>query len=171
MIECIISGGQTGADQAGLEAAIKLGIVTSGFAPKGYKTEAGACPWLGEKYGLIQLDSSDYTERTECNVKMAHATVIFGRRSAGSNLTEELCRKLGKPCAWVLWIPQESVSFPPTVLPNNTFIIPRDKPLVLRSWITRNQYKILNIAGNRESKNPGVGEFTQRFLTRALAAL
>ena len=35
----IISGGQTGADMAGLMAAKKVGFNTGGFAPKGFKTE------------------------------------------------------------------------------------------------------------------------------------
>jgi len=35
MIEKIISGGQTGADQAALDAAIKLGISHCGWIPKG----------------------------------------------------------------------------------------------------------------------------------------
>ena len=35
MLEKIISGGQTGADQAALDAAIKLGIPHGGWIPKG----------------------------------------------------------------------------------------------------------------------------------------
>lgn len=41
MIEKIVSGGQTGADQGGLEAAEELGIPTGGWAPAGYYTEQG----------------------------------------------------------------------------------------------------------------------------------
>jgi putative molybdenum carrier protein len=34
-------------------------------------------------------------------------------------------------------------------------------------WLRRNlQIKRLNIAGNRESKNPGIGERVERFLAR-----
>jgi hypothetical protein len=35
MLERVISGGQTGADQAGLAAAKRLGVPTGGFMPKG----------------------------------------------------------------------------------------------------------------------------------------
>ena len=42
MIKKIISGGQSGADLAGLKAAIKLGIETGGFIPKNYRTENGS---------------------------------------------------------------------------------------------------------------------------------
>ena len=44
MIERVISGGQTGADQAGLAVAKRLGIPTGGCMPKGWLTEAGPRP-------------------------------------------------------------------------------------------------------------------------------
>lgn len=39
MIKKIISGGQTGADRAALDAAIKMGVNHGGWIPKGRKTE------------------------------------------------------------------------------------------------------------------------------------
>ncbi|MGD2098928.1 MAG: putative molybdenum carrier protein [Desulfobacterales bacterium] len=39
-----MSGGQTGDDQAGLDAAIELGIAHGGWIPKGRKTEEGPPP-------------------------------------------------------------------------------------------------------------------------------
>jgi len=39
----IISGGQTGADQAALDAAISLGLPHGGWITKGRKTETGPC--------------------------------------------------------------------------------------------------------------------------------
>ena len=48
----IISGGQTGADQAGLAAAKRLGIPTGGFFSKGFLTEAGPRPDLAAEYRL-----------------------------------------------------------------------------------------------------------------------
>ena len=61
MIEKIISGGQTGADRAALDVAIKLGIPHGGWIPKGRKTEDGTLP---QKYKLQQMA----TER-KANVK------------------------------------------------------------------------------------------------------
>ena len=52
MVRKIISGGQTGADQAGLAVAKRLGIPTGGFVPKGFLTEAGPRPDLAAEYGL-----------------------------------------------------------------------------------------------------------------------
>lgn len=64
MISKIISGGQTGADQGGLSAAIILNIKTGGTAPKGYRTQAGSASWLN-KLGLLEHSSSDYAPRTQ----------------------------------------------------------------------------------------------------------
>lgn len=51
----VISGGQIGADRAGLEAAFKLGITTGGWAPMGFITYAGKDPELGSKFNLKEL--------------------------------------------------------------------------------------------------------------------
>ena len=47
----VISGGQTGVDQAALRAARSCGIPTGGWAPRGWLTEDGPAPWLAD-YGL-----------------------------------------------------------------------------------------------------------------------
>jgi hypothetical protein len=52
MIRKIISGGQTGADQAALDAAIKLGIPHGGWIPKGRLTEKGTLP---DKYKSLLI--------------------------------------------------------------------------------------------------------------------
>jgi Circularly permutated YpsA SLOG family len=38
LLKKIISGGQTGADQAGLRTAKRLGIETGGWMPQGWRT-------------------------------------------------------------------------------------------------------------------------------------
>ena len=58
MIEKIVSGGQTGVDQAALEVAIKLNIPHGGWCPKGRLAENGTIP---SKYSLIETESSDYS--------------------------------------------------------------------------------------------------------------
>ena len=88
MIERVISGGQTGADQAGLAVAKRLGIPTGGCMPKGWLTEAGPRPDLGATYGLEEAETAAYPERTERNVLASDGTVVFGdARSRGSMLT------------------------------------------------------------------------------------
>ena len=56
MLKKIISGGQTGADVAGLDVAIKYGIPHGGAIPKGRLTEEGL---LSEKYSLQETPYKD----------------------------------------------------------------------------------------------------------------
>lgn len=52
MLERIVSGGQTGADQAALRAARAAGLPTGGWAPRGWLTEEGPAPWLANRSGF-----------------------------------------------------------------------------------------------------------------------
>ncbi len=54
MLRKIISGGQTGADQAALNAAIKYNVPHGGWIQKGRKTEDGILPY---EYKLKELKS------------------------------------------------------------------------------------------------------------------
>jgi hypothetical protein len=55
MIERVIAGGQTGADQAGWRAARASGIATWGFMPLGFLTEDGPRPEFAEsRAGLAE---------------------------------------------------------------------------------------------------------------------
>jgi len=57
MIEKIISGGQTGADRAALDVAIKACIPHGGWVPKGRITEEGALP---EKHQMQEMHTKSY---------------------------------------------------------------------------------------------------------------
>lgn len=155
----IISGGQTGTDLGALRAAKALGIQTMGYAPKGWATECGPNPDLGTLYNLTEHETSyDYAPRTKANVDMADATLIIGRRSRGSNLTERLALGSGKPMLWL--------NFTPELL--NRSVMPRAKLLI---WLSYNQPTILNVAGNRESVNPGIESAVKHFLYRVLSEM
>lgn len=93
----VISGGQIGADLAGLRAAQSLGLLTGGTAPKGYRTLKGAQPGLAG-FGVVESGSSGYPTRTQRNVVDADTTLIFAKNlaSAGTKLTIEYCEKHGK---------------------------------------------------------------------------
>lgn len=131
----IVSGGQTGADQAGLEVARELGLATGGFMPKGFRTETGPRPDLAAAYGLEETATGHYAERTERNVLLADATVIFGTTgSPGSRLTAKLCGRHGKPCLVLRCNLSESIAAGQ-----------------LRSWLREHEVVTLNVAGNRES--------------------
>lgn len=92
----IVSGGQTGADVAGLDAAIKLSIPHGGWIPKGRLTEEGALP---EKYLLQEMPTASYPKRTAQNVIDSDGTVIFthGALTGGSALTRKKALQYCKP--------------------------------------------------------------------------
>src|SRR4051794_32052929 len=102
MLERVISGGQTGADQGGLRAARACVIPTGGWAPRGWLTEAGPAPWLAE-FGLVECPEGEteperYRARRRRCVKDCHAALIFGEiTSPGSRGLIRDCRALGKP--------------------------------------------------------------------------
>ena len=58
-LQKVVSGGQTGADRAGLKAACILGIETGGWAPTGFATANGNDPTLGTKFHLKELVVQD----------------------------------------------------------------------------------------------------------------
>jgi len=88
----IISGGQTGADQGALVAGRQLGIPTGGWMPRGFLTEAGPCPPLGEMYGMQEHPSPAYPPRTRQNVKDADGTLWIGGGEIGDDR--------GLTCTW-----------------------------------------------------------------------
>ena len=97
MIKKIISGGQTGADRAALDAAIESGFEHGGWAPKGMKAEDGRIP---DKYNLKEMPTSSYPKRTEQNIVDSDGTIIVshGPLTGGSLLTQNLAIDHHKPC-------------------------------------------------------------------------
>ena len=93
----IASGGQTGADRAGLDFAIEHGIPHGGWCPKGRLAEDGP---IDARYDLKETPSSNYLQRTEWNARDADGTVVFSigpTLSGGSKKTVSLAHKHGKP--------------------------------------------------------------------------
>lgn len=74
MIKKTLSGGQTGADRAGLNVAIELGLDHGGWAPKGFAAEDGIIPKI---YNLKEMPVRGYPSRTEQNILDSDATAIF----------------------------------------------------------------------------------------------
>lgn len=134
MLEKVISGGQTGADQAGLHAAEIYRIPTGGFCPAGFRTLLGPQPSLGQRFGLVCTDSESYPPRTKRNVHMADATVRLASdfNTPGERLTLSYCNEFSKP---VLSL----------VLDGTTH---EGKALQLSTFIRTHKVSILNVAGN-----------------------
>ena len=155
MLDKIISGGQTGADQGGLLGASNRSYIdpvpTGGTAPPGFMTEAGPAPWLADKFGLVegQADPKVYPKRTMKNIEDSDGTLLMGNKSSsGSKLTETLCYALKKP------------------------LIVNPSATELTTWLLHNpQIKVLNVAGNRESKNPGIQKRTAELISDTIYKL
>jgi len=147
MILKIISGGQTGADRGALDTAIKLGVPYGGWLPRGRKTEDGRLP---DHYDLQELDSTDYRERTERNVIDADGTLIISPEplAGGSAYTRQMAERHAKP--WLHVNPAAAGEFAAA--------------RAAHDWIAEKGIEVLNVAGPRASKEPGIYDVTCRFL-------
>lgn len=147
MIKKIISGGQTGADQAGLFAGKTLGLEVGGTAPPNFMTHEGSNIGLLQGFYRLKEGESDprtYPKRTRKNVEDSDGTVIFGNwKSPGSRMTKTSCLHMRKP----------------------VIINPTSEQL--RVWVDDNGIEILNVAGNREHKNPGIYDRVVKILKEA----
>lgn len=146
LLEKVISGGQTGVDRAGLDAALEAGIPVGGYCPKGRLAEDGTIP---QRYPLTELTVDDYAARTEKNVKESDGTLILnvGTLSGGTRLTLDFARKHNKPCL-IVHLDRDPETAP------------------VWQWAQEHSIRILNIAGPRESKQPGLHDIAVTFLRR-----
>jgi hypothetical protein len=143
MIEKIISGGQTGADQAALDAAIKLGIPHGGWIPKGRLTEGGP---LSDKYNLIEMPTGSYPERTKKNIRESDGTLILsrGRLTGGSGYTEKWAIKYGKPMVHI----------------DLSSVTPFAAAVLINDWIVDYDIKVMNVTGPRAGKDSKIYQST-----------
>lgn len=136
----IISGGQTGADRAGLDAAIELEIPFGGWCTNDRRAEDGMIP---AKYKLKPTTSDNYVHRTRMNVFTSDATVIFclDTITRGSVKTVEFTKELKKP--YFVFKFSEDLE---------------DSKIELISWLESLEKPdlVLNVAGSRESSSPGL---------------
>ena len=140
MLKRIVSGAQTGADRAALDAAISLGIPCGGWVPKGRLDELGVIP--AEYPNLVEAEDSVPDTRTRLNVRDSDATVIFshGPLFGGSLLTDQFARELCRPCL-VLDMTGQTVE---------------QAAIRLRQWFAELELEVLNVAGPRASHDEGI---------------
>jgi len=198
----IISGGQTGADRGGLEAAIYCDVPHSGWCPKGRLAADGTIP---DRYDLQEMPTTDYRKRTEANVVDSDATVIFtyGSPTRGNLSTIKFARKHEKPYehidlldmskeravkTLVDWLNGEGENddddyqaVPPK---EHIDLLDMSKERAVKTlveWLNgegENDYEdyeavppkecILNVAGSRESKAPGIGLLVKQIMASVL---
>ncbi len=144
----LISGGQTGVDRAALELARQKQIPAGGWCPKGRRAEDGA---IGAEYPLQETPSAAYAERTALNVRDSDGTLILlrGNLEGGTAFTRRMAERLGKPYRLV-------------------DLTPPSDPDSVWQWLVQEQIKVLNIAGPRESKEPGIQAEALAFLRQVI---
>ena len=148
-LQKIISGGQTGADRAALDWAIAHNICHGGWCPAGRRAEDGAIP---AKYRLLETAGSGYLQRTRRNIAESDATLVvnLGALDGGTLRTTQLAARLDMPLL-VVWPDVESL---PAAASR------------LQRWMSRIQPAVLNIAGPREGKRPGIYAATRALLDK-----
>ena len=147
LIKKIVSGGQTGADRAALDFAIKYHIFHGGWVPKGRLAEDGV---ISEKYNVHEAPTEDYERRTELNVVHSDGTLIIthGKLSGGSLRTKEFAEKHKRPCLHIDLA--SSPEFKATI--------------DITRWIKEKGIEILNIAGSRASKDNEIYDAVMKLL-------
>lgn len=154
LVSRIVSGGQTGADRAALDWAIRNDVPHGGWCPRGRKAEDGALP---AKYKLRETASTDYRQRTRQNLIDSDGTLVvsLGLLSGGTLKTVQLAKSLGKPHL---------------VLQPDSGVRDEDEQRLL-DWLRRESIATLNVAGPRESKRPGIYALVNELLERVAKAM
>lgn len=163
----IVSGGQTGVDRAALDSARQSSYSWGGWAPKGQiSEEAGGIPneyFDGDgrvDCGMKEAESSRYTQRTVWNIRDSDATLIIRTGQVlgpGTKLTIKMLRqknKIYRICD-----------------PYRTYTVPRVVQWLVESRLDEEGNRgveVLNVAGSRESRHPGIYARTKVFLTDIL---
>jgi predicted Rossmann fold nucleotide-binding protein DprA/Smf involved in DNA uptake len=149
----IVSGGQTGADRAALDAALAAGVPCGGWAPGGRMAEDGP---LDARYPLTEIPGAGYIERTRANVADSDGTVILhgGVLEGGTLQTQRFCEEFGKPCL---------------VITSEHFDAARAAAEIAR-FVAAHGIRRLNVAGPRASKQPQIYGYARAVIERLLAA-
>jgi hypothetical protein len=151
----IVSGGQTGADRAALDFAIRFGIPHDGWCPRGRLAEDGP---LEECYQLQETPVAKYDQRTRWNVRDSDATLVVSIQSqptGGTALTLGVARLQGKPCLHIARDEISNVS---------------DAGALVAEFLLEHHVTRLNVAGPRASQEPAIAAFVNELLTAALAS-
>lgn len=152
LIARLVSGGQTGADRAALDAAIAAGLPYGGWCPAGgWAEDLPDPPGLLALYpGLAETDTRDPDVRTRLNVRDSDATLVVKSQdssSSGSDLTRRTAAKLERPVLMTDGSDLDEVI----------------------GWLDGlGPGLTLNVAGPRESEQPGVYELTRKLLAGVL---
>lgn len=127
----IISGGQTGADRAALDAALALNVPCGGWCPRGRHAEDGR---IDDRYPVIEL-AANYAQSTERNVIGSDGTLVI------------TLSKHDSAC-------QQSVEFAaqhqrPHLLIEADALTPTEAAAIVASFVRKHSIERLNVAAGR----------------------
>jgi hypothetical protein len=151
MLSKIISGGQTGADRAALDAGIENNFSIGGSCPAGRMAEDGP---IDLRYPLVELEGG-YEARTRKNVENADGTVVFYDRflHGGSEKTVAFCMESAKPYKLI-----------------DIDIVGIDAAAdIVASFVSDHKIQVLNIAGPRHSNCPSVYSYVKNTIQLVIA--
>jgi predicted Rossmann-fold nucleotide-binding protein len=149
----VVSGGQTGADLAGVLVAKHFGLKTGGWMPKGFKNQVGYHPDYATIFGMKEHPDPGYKERTWANARDSDGTVRFAGNfgSPGEICTLNGIRKYDKPY----------------------FDVDITDPRPIKEfaeWLEENDIEVLNVAGNAESTFKNAETETAVYLIKFFSA-
>jgi hypothetical protein len=126
-----------------------LGIPCGGWCPKERLAEDGSIPLV---YPLRETPSTCYSQRTKWNIRDSDATLVLhgGTISGGTALTVDLAAAHKKPCLCVMLTGQARI-------------------VHVADWLKELDIATLNVAGPRESQNPGIYRLAYGFLKDLLS--
>jgi len=150
VISKIISGGQTGADRAALDAAIQLEFPAGGTCPAGRLAEDGP---ISEDYPLTEV-SGGYRQRTKQNVLDADGTAIFYHSylSGGTEETVLFCIKQHKPYKLI----------------DISLVEPESAAELIISFASEFKVNVLNVAGPSASTCPSMYAYVKQVMCLVL---
>jgi hypothetical protein len=156
----VVSGGQTGVDQAALRAAQKCNLAIGGWCPPGRECESGIIPSDFPLRETAQERSPDApniprSQRTEWNVRDSGATLILQPRShskqdSGTNWTGRCAERYGRPL----------------------FICDPADPMAtakIKEWLKALPIDTLNVAGPSDGTVPGIGDQAYKLLVHVFS--
>lgn len=153
MLSKIISGGQTGADRAALDAALEAGFSIGGSCPAGRKAEDGP---ISIRYELEEVNGG-YRQRTKRNILDSDGTLIFYESylSGGTELTVDFCIRLKKPYKLI------DIDLVDTEVVSSLLV----------AFTDTFEIKVLNVAGPRASGCQGIYAYVKEAVHRALVRI
>ena len=152
MLRRIISGGQTGADRAALDACLAVGFPCGGCCPAGRRAEDGP---IDARYPLDELAGAGCDERTRRNVEAADGTLIFHDAEVGGGTELTLCHCIatGRPYRLI-----------------DIALVPVEPATgAARAFVARHDIAVLNVAGPRASTCPRMYGFVRACIEGVLA--